>query len=125
MFTPADVAWALCIGADFVCSARGFMFMLGYIKALKCDKNTRRPASPPRLQKGIYPPTKASRVAAYAENITREVGLIVHASGVRSPRELRRFHVQIVQPHQRTLALDALHPPPESIAGPPRGRCGA
>ena len=38
--TPAGVAWALCAGADFVVSARGFMFALGCIQALKCNKNT-------------------------------------------------------------------------------------
>ena len=26
LVTPADVAWALCVGADFCVSARGFMF---------------------------------------------------------------------------------------------------
>ncbi|MCB1736678.1 MAG: FMN-binding glutamate synthase family protein, partial [Gammaproteobacteria bacterium] len=29
MVTPADVAWALCMGADFCVTARGFMFSLG------------------------------------------------------------------------------------------------
>ena len=29
LISPADVAWALCVGADFVNSARGFMFALG------------------------------------------------------------------------------------------------
>lgn len=40
LITPADVPWALCTGADFVCSARGFMFSLGCIQALQCNKNT-------------------------------------------------------------------------------------
>ena len=34
LVTPTDVAWALCMGADFVVSARGFMFALGCIQAL-------------------------------------------------------------------------------------------
>ena len=29
LITPVNVAWALCAGADFVSSARGFMFALG------------------------------------------------------------------------------------------------
>ena len=33
---PDKVAWALCMGADFVSSARGFMFSLGCIQAMKC-----------------------------------------------------------------------------------------
>jgi len=47
LITPAEIAWAFCAGADFVTSARGFMFALGCIQALKCDQNTcsaRRPS---------------------------------------------------------------------------------
>jgi Glutamate synthase domain 2 len=40
MITPSDVAWAICAGADFVTSARGFMFAIGCIQSLKCNKNT-------------------------------------------------------------------------------------
>ncbi|MBT3060622.1 MAG: FMN-binding glutamate synthase family protein, partial [Candidatus Thiodiazotropha sp. (ex Lucina pensylvanica)] len=36
LITPAGVAWALAVGADFVASARGFMFALGCIQALQC-----------------------------------------------------------------------------------------
>ena len=34
LITPSGVAWALCSGADFVTSARGFMFSLGCIQAV-------------------------------------------------------------------------------------------
>lgn len=40
LITPADVAWAICMGADFVVSARGFMFALGCIQSLQCANNT-------------------------------------------------------------------------------------
>ena len=40
LVNPGDVAWAICAGAHFVTSARGFMFSLGCIQALKCNKNT-------------------------------------------------------------------------------------
>ena len=40
MLNPAGVAAALCLGADVVCSARGFMFALGRIQALQCHRNT-------------------------------------------------------------------------------------
>ena len=36
LVTPDKVAWAMCMGADFVSSARGFMFSLGCIQAMKC-----------------------------------------------------------------------------------------
>ena len=50
LITPADVAWALSIGADFINSARGFMFALGCIQALQCNKNT-CPTGTPRMTK--------------------------------------------------------------------------
>lgn len=40
LITPAEVAWAYCAGADAVNSARGFMFALGCIQSLKCNRNT-------------------------------------------------------------------------------------
>ena len=40
LVTPAKVAWALACGADFVNSARGYMFSLGCIQALRCHQNT-------------------------------------------------------------------------------------
>lgn len=113
LVTPADVAWALCVGADFIVSARGFMFALGCIQALQCNKNTCPTGITthnPKLQQGLHPPTKAERVAAYAHNMMHEVGIIAHACGVRNPRELKRFHAQIVQPNGLPIPLDELHP---------------
>ena len=39
LINPVGVAWALCAGADFVTSARGFMFALGCIQAQACHTN--------------------------------------------------------------------------------------
>ena len=114
LITPADVAWALCIGADFVCSARGFMFAVGCIQALQCNKNTCPTGittHDAKLQKGLHPPSKAQRVADYVKNINYEVGVIAHSCGVRHPRELRRFHARVVQPDGMTRSLDELFPP--------------
>ena len=113
LITPADVAWALCLGADFICSARGFMFALGCIQALQCNKNTCPTGITthnPKLQKGLHPPTKAQRVANYVKNMTYEVGTIAHSCGVRNPRELRRFHARVVQANSISVALDELYP---------------
>ncbi|MGC1952337.1 MAG: glutamate synthase-related protein, partial [Gammaproteobacteria bacterium] len=113
LVTPADVAWALCLGADFVVSARGFLFALGCIQSLHCNKNTCPTGITthnPRLQKGLHPPTKAERVAAYARNVAFEVGTIAHSCGVRNPRELRRFHARVVQPNGISAALSDLYP---------------
>ena len=91
LVTPADVAWALCLGANFVTSARGFMFALGCIQALQCNKDTCPTGITThnkRLQRGLNPHLKSIRVANYVKNIVHEVGMIAHSCGVNHPREL-------------------------------------
>ena len=113
LITPADVAWALCMGTDFVVSARGFMFALGCIQALQCNKNTCPTGITThnkRLQKGLNPADKAVRVANYAKNMSYEVGIIAHSCGVREPRELRRFHARVITSNGISIPLNELHP---------------
>jgi len=100
LITPAEVAWAFSAGADFVNSARGFMFALGCIQALKCNKNTCPTGvttHDKRLQKGLNPENKAVRVKNYCETMRHEVEMIAHSCGVDHPRQLTRNHVLIVQ----------------------------
>lgn len=113
LVTPTDVAWALCIGADFINSARGFMFALGCIQALQCNKNTCPTGVTthnPHLQRGLVPEEKSVRVMHYQKNMTREVGVIAHSCGVTEPRQLRRYHARIVADHGLSIPLDVLHP---------------
>lgn len=113
LITPAGVAWALCVGADFVVSARGFMFALGCIQALQCDKNTCPTGITThnkKLQRGLVSSQKSSRVTHYIENVTHEVGVIAHSCGIRSPREFKRFHARIVQVDGKSKSLDELYP---------------
>jgi glutamate synthase domain-containing protein 2 len=115
LINPKQVAWALCLGADFAVTARGFMFALGCIQALQCNKNTCPTGittHDERLQRGLHPPDKAERVAAYARNMIKEVGMIAHACGVRSPSELNRAHARVIQDNGLSIGLDDLHPPP-------------
>ena len=112
LITPAEVAWALCVGADFVVSARGFMFALGCIQALHCNKNTCPTGITthnPRLQKGLVPDVKAERVANYIKNMVYEIGVISHSCGVREPRELMRFHARIVTESGQSLSLEDMY----------------
>lgn len=113
LVTPAAVAAVLCIGADFITSARGFMFSLGCIQALQCNKNTCPTGittHDPKLQQGLHPPTKAVRVASYVNNMVKEVGMIAHSCGVKSPRALNRSHARIVQGNGISIDMDALYP---------------
>jgi glutamate synthase domain-containing protein 2 len=113
LITPADVAWALCMQADFVTSARGFMFALGCIQALQCNKNTCPTGITThnkKLQRGLVPENKAIRVKNFHKNMTYEVGVIAHSCGVREPRELRRHHARIVTDSGLSILLSDLYP---------------
>jgi len=111
MVNPAGVAAALCLGADVVCSARGFMFALGCIQALQCNQNTCPTGITthnPKLQKGLDPSLKSMRVANYAQSMREEVELIAHSCGVLDPHKLGRQHAFVINERGQ----------PESIEGP-------
>ncbi|MGH1538683.1 MAG: FMN-binding glutamate synthase family protein [Gammaproteobacteria bacterium] len=113
LVTPAEVAWAFAVGADFVNSARGFMFSLGCIQALQCNKNTCPTGITThnkKLQTGLNPKIKAERVRNYAQNMVYEVGVIAHSCGVKEPRLLRRFHARMVRPDGKSIPLNELYP---------------
>lgn len=113
LINPSEVAWAFCAGADFVNSARGFMFALGCIQALQCNKNTCPTGittHDPKLQYGLDPENKAVRVANYAKNMTKEIGIIAHSCGVPEPRRLKRYHARIVMDNGRSVAMEELWP---------------
>ena len=109
MVNPAGVAGALCLGADVVCSARGFMFALGCIQALQCHQNTCPTGITthnPKLQRGLDPTNKATRVANYADAIKREVGLIANSAGVMNPSDLALHHAFSVGADGSPLPLE-------------------
>lgn len=113
LVNPGDVAWALAAGADFVTSARGFMFSLGCIQALKCNRNTCPTGittHDPRFQKGLVVADKQDRVDAYAKGIIKDVETISHSVGVSEPRQLRRSHVRLMQDNGRSAPMSELYP---------------
>ncbi len=115
LIDPASVAWAICLGADFVVSARGFMFAIGCIQALQCNRNTCPTGvttHDPKLQKGLVVEDKAERVKHYCENMNWEVGVIAHSCGVDEPRRLRRKHARVVMGSGLSVPLDELYPEP-------------
>ncbi|MFY0634498.1 MAG: FMN-binding glutamate synthase family protein [Vannielia sp.] len=120
MVNPGDVALALALGADFVTSARGFMFSLGCIQALKCNRNTCPTGITthnPRFQKGLVVEDKDKKVAHYAKSVIKEVETIAHSVGVAEPRLMRRRHVRIVQADGTSIPFNRILPsfnaPPE------------
>lgn len=111
LVNPADVAWALCVGADFCNSARGFMFALGCIQSLQCNKNTCPTGVAthnPKLQRGLVVKDKSERVTHYAKNMMHAVGVIAHSCGVKEPRKLKRKHARLVMENNHSVALDTI-----------------
>ena len=116
LIVPGKAAWALSAGADFVVSARGFLFSLGCIQALQCNKNTCPTGITthnPELQKGLVASEKSERVANYAQELLHGIGLIAHSCGVKEPRELNRSHVRIIENQSRSHLFSEVNPVPE------------
>ncbi len=118
LVTPDMVAWALCVGADFVNSARGFLFSLGCIQALKCHTN-KCPSGVAThnswLMRGLDPTEKSVRVYHYVKNLEYELGIICHSCGVEEPRELTRHHVRSVTQNGTSVSLAEIYPYKEKV----------
>ncbi|BFL85662.1 hypothetical protein LFREDSHE_41120 [Shewanella baltica] len=112
LIVPSRVAWALALGADFIASARGNMFALGCIQALQCNKDTCPTGITthnPKLQQGLNPRDKSTRVANYNHNLHHDLGLIAHSCGVTEPRQLKPSHVRIVLDSGLSISLDKFY----------------
>lgn len=118
LVTSAEGAWALCAGADFVNTARGFMFSLGCIQAMRCHLNTCPTGittHDERLQNGLVVEEKYLRVANYARNVNKEINMIAHSCGLQHARQFKREHVRIVETAGKSVALNILYPYPEPV----------
>jgi glutamate synthase domain-containing protein 2 len=116
LINPDRAAAALCTGADFVISARGFMFALGCIQSLQCNQNTCPTGIATHkksLQRGLVLEDKAERVRRYQQTMENEIGVIAHSCGVTEPRQLKRKHCRIVQNNGRSVLVSELYPEPE------------
>ena len=86
VISAADVLRMLALGADTCNSARGFMFALGCIQALRCNTNN-CPAGVATqdkgLQRGLVVTDKAERVFHYHRNTLHAVVELLGACGKR------------------------------------------
>ena len=113
LINPTEIAWALCLGTDFVSTARGPMFALGCIQALQCNKNTCPTGITTHneeLQKGLVVENKKKRVASYLKNLEKELRIISNSCGVKRPRDLTRQHARVVVEYGRSKTLAELYP---------------
>ena len=96
VITGFDVVRTLALGADLCNSARGMMFALGCIQALKCNTNkcpvgvaTQRP----ELVEGLVVSAKSTRVYHFHKETVEGACELVGAAGISAPHYLRRYHV--------------------------------
>ena len=86
----------LALGADACYSARGMMLALGCIQALKCNSNhcpVGVATTNPNLMAGLVPEQKSARVNHFHRDTIESLCEMLGALGLRSPAELRPWHV--------------------------------
>lgn len=118
VITGAQAAYALALGADLVNIARGFLFSLGCIQALRCHTNecpTGVATQSKWRQRGLVPERKATRVANYARAVQEDLMVVTRSVGLRSPAALRREHVEIVLDIGRRAQASELYPYPAAL----------
>lgn len=105
---PDSVAWALCMGADFVVTGRGFSLSLGCIQAMKCASGKCPKGittNDPKYTKALDPTLKSVRVSEYALNVIHEVETMAHSCGLKDPGEFERKHARIVTGFGKSKSL--------------------
>ncbi len=94
------LAASMALGADWVNTARGFMFALGCIQSLHCHENTCPTgiATTDRgRQRGLVVPDKADRVHQFHKNTVHALMEVVGAAGCCHPSELTPRHLMLQQ----------------------------
>jgi glutamate synthase domain-containing protein 2 len=122
--TGGEVATHIALGADLIHIARGFMFALGCIQALRCHTNkcpTGVATQNKWLQSGLDPADKSVRVMNYSLALERDLQMITHACGLRHPNELQRGHVVVnISPGVRKSLIELFPYPPTALSSSQR-----
>jgi len=93
-----DIARTLALGADWVNSARGFMFALGCIQSQACHTNlcpTGVATQDATRQKALIVDDKAERVFCFHHNTLTSLAEMLAAAGLKHPSEVRPEHLVV------------------------------
>ncbi len=85
------------LGADICYSARGMLFAIGCIQALRCNSNncpTGVATQDPSLYMFVDVESKGKRVASYHKKTIHELGALLSAAGVTKIRDLKKGHIK-------------------------------
>ena len=91
-----DIASTFALGADWVNSARGFMFAVGCIQAQSCHTNqcpVGVATQDKDRQKAIDVPSKAERVFNFHKNTLHALSEMIAAAGLRHPSDIKAHHL--------------------------------
>jgi glutamate synthase domain-containing protein 2 len=120
IFTGGELAIAIAAGADWACSARGFMLSIGCIQALHCNTNFCPSGVATQnkwLQRGLVPSVQGGRAGNYQHAVVKEFGMLLSACGYESPTQLSRKDIMKVIDWHKLQTMDQLVPyPPETAA---------
>ncbi len=108
-----DIAVRLALGADLCNSARGMMFALGCIQALRCNNNscpTGVATQDRRLISGLIVSDKRERVANFQRNTVRHMLEMMAAMGCTHPDLLHRGMIFRRVGSTAVARLDELYP---------------
>lgn len=91
-----DIAAVMAMGADWVNSARGFMFAIGCIQSQSCHTNkcpTGVATQDAGRQRALVVEDKSARVANFHRNTLQALAELIATAGLAHPSMLRPHHV--------------------------------
>lgn len=112
IITGFQIAQRLAAGADLCGSARGFMFSLGCIQALRCNSNdcpVGVATQQPGLAAGLVVSHKTDRVASWQQQTVRAFLETIGAAGLDRPEQLRPSHVHRRVSPTETRSYDEIY----------------
>ncbi len=95
--TGFNLAQKIALGADICNAARGMLFAIGCIQALRCNTNqcpTGVATQDPELVVGLHVGDKTTRVGKYHKATLHSFMDVLGAAGLTNPSELRPWHIQ-------------------------------
>jgi glutamate synthase domain-containing protein 2 len=103
------LASSMSLGADWVNTARGFMFALGCVQSLHCHDNTCPTGIATQdkgRQRGLVVSDKAVRVANFQRNTVKALADLVGAAGCSHPSELTPRHLMYRLNEHKSVTAD-------------------
>lgn len=108
-----EIIRALALGADLCNSARGMMFAIGCIQALRCNNNS-CPAGVatqnPDLTAGLVVEDKKTRVANYHKATVKSAVELMAAAGISHPDLVTRRHINRRLDIARVATYEEIYP---------------